>query len=77
MIKKFNETFKGDKATPTAVEFCQNFDADPDDDFFYKAMIEFAKLHVTAALKASHRNNQLPNEDLDYTLSSYPLDKIK
>lgn len=40
-------------------------------------MVEFAKLHVQAALKAAHSNSQLPEEDLDFTLSSYPLENIK
>jgi len=39
--------------------------------------IEFAKLHVQEALKAAHRNMQLPDEDLEFTLDSYSLEKIK
>jgi len=42
-----------------------------------ECMIEFARLHVEAALKASHSNMQLPDEDLEYTLSSYPPSNIK
>jgi hypothetical protein len=42
-----------------------------------EAMKEFAKLHVEAALKAAHCNHQLPIEDLDFTLNSYPLNNIK
>lgn len=42
-----------------------------------KLMKEFAKLHVEAALKAAHRNQQLPEEDLEFTLSAYPLTNIK
>jgi hypothetical protein len=41
------------------------------------AMIEFAKLHVEAALKAAHKNMQLPPEDLEFTLNAYPLTNIK
>ena len=42
-----------------------------------KPMIEFAKLHVEAALKRAHMNMQLPFEDLEFTLESYPLSNIK
>ena len=41
------------------------------------AMIEFAKLHVKEALKAAHNNQQLPIEDLEFTLDAYPLENIK
>lgn len=36
---------------PTAVQFAQNneFKAELDDDFFYIAMVEFAKMHVKKA----------------------------
>lgn len=40
-------------------------------------MIAFAKLHVQAALEAAHSNSQMPQEDLDFTLQSYPLTNIK
>jgi hypothetical protein len=40
-------------------------------------MIEFAKLHVEAALKKAHQQMQLPNEDLEFTLSAYPSENIK
>jgi hypothetical protein len=40
-------------------------------------MIEFAKLHVEAALKQAHSNTYLPASDLQYTLASYPLTNIK
>ncbi len=46
-------------------------------DSFKKAMIEFAKLHVTKALTSAHINMQLPIEDLEFTLNSYPLTNIK
>ena len=39
--------------------------------------IEFAKLHVTKALTSAHINMQLPIEDLEFTLNSYPLTNIK
>lgn len=39
--------------------------------------IEFTKYHVQLALKAAHRNMQLPEEDLEFTLSSYNLNNIK
>lgn len=42
-----------------------------------KRAIEFAKLHVKAALEAAHRNMQLDSDDLDFTLSSYPEELIK
>ncbi len=47
------------------------------DQCIEKAMIEFAKLHVTKALTSAHINMQLPIEDLDFTLNSYPLENIK
>lgn len=41
-------------------------------------LTRFAKMHVEAALKASHINqHQLPLEDLKFTLESYPLTNIK
>lgn len=46
------------------------------DDISY-AMIEFAKLHVKAALEAVHSNMQLPEEDLEFTLDAYPETNIK
>lgn len=42
-----------------------------------ECMIEFAKLHVELALKTSHHNMQLPEEDLEFTLNSYHLTNIK
>lgn len=79
-MKKFseiNESINTGDEIPSAVEFLQSFTTNPDDDTIYKAMIEFAKLHVEAALKAAHSNMQLPEEDLEFTLDSYPVDKIK
>jgi hypothetical protein len=42
-----------------------------------RMMVEFTKLRVEAALKAAHKNMQLPEEDLEFTLKVYPLDLIK
>ena len=47
---KINESVDGNNL-PTAYQFLTNFTDEPDDDTIYKAMIEFAKLHVEAALK--------------------------
>ena len=79
-IKKFNEDLSSKTSKniiPSAVDFLQNFTNNPDDDTIYEAMIAFAKLHVEAALRKAHSNMQLPDEDIDYTLSSYPLANIK
>jgi hypothetical protein len=54
----------------------------------YSAMIEFAKLHVEAALKAAYNNSECVNKakfsgdqnwqvDENSILNSYPLDNIK
>jgi hypothetical protein len=59
------------------VEFDEGGYLGVDDDKVYEIMIEFAKLHVEAALKAAHANMQLPKEDLEFTLQSYPLENIK
>jgi len=40
-------------------------------------MIEFAKYHVKKALESSHRNMQLPEEDLEFILEAYPESNIK
>jgi D-mannonate dehydratase len=42
-----------------------------------KIINKLIKLHVEAALKAAHRNMQLPEEDLEFTLNAYPLENIK
>ena len=39
-------------------------------------LIEFAKLHCEAALKAAHRNMQMEDEDLEFTTKAYPLTNI-
>ena len=72
---------------PTAEEFLQNsnkttFDA------IEKTMIEFARLHVQAALKAADDNADVTVIDVDMTgviygvdsdtiLNAYPLENIK
>jgi len=59
-----------------------------DEEDFITAMIEFAKLHVKAALKQAAHESQCYNKakfpgdenwtvDIDSILNSYPLDKIK
>ena len=60
---------------PTAEEFLQNsnkttFDA------IEKTMIEFAKLHVQAALKAAD-DNSIMYISADSILNAYPLENIK
>lgn len=69
---------------PTAQEFAwsNNLDfknalAEMNYQEVYNLMIEFAKLHVTKALTSAHINMQLPIEDLEFTLNSYPLENIK
>jgi len=47
-----------------------------DEEDFKRALIEFATHHTKNALQAAHENNQLPDEDLEWTMQSYPLDKI-
>jgi hypothetical protein len=82
-LKRFNESLSTNPL-PTAEEWLTSFGADAD-DMFYKhsveeAMIEFAKLHVEAALKAASED---ANKDLGFTddyyiaLQVYPLTNIK
>ena len=87
---KINESVDGNNL-PTAYQFLTNFTDEPDDDTIYKAMIEFAKLHVEAALKEASKKAVLTDEvcdvlqehwfdeyiDKDSILNSYPLDNIK
>ena len=42
-----------------------------------KVIIKFTRQHVEEALKAAHRNMQLLEEDLEFTLSAYPLSNVK
>jgi hypothetical protein len=66
---------------PTAEEFSKNFttgkESETIQEYISNMLIEFAKLHVEAALKASHANQQLPIEDLEFTLDAYPLTNIQ
>ena len=87
---KINESVDGNNL-PTAYQFLTNFTDEPDDDTIYKAMIEFAKLHVEAALKEASEKAKLTSEvcevlqehwfeeyiDKNSILNSYPLDNIK
>jgi hypothetical protein len=78
---------------PTAEEWLTSFGADAD-DMFYKhsveeAMIEFAKLHVEAALKAASEKVKLSDDvcevlqehwtedNIKFIKNSYPLENIK
>jgi hypothetical protein len=80
-------------SVPTATEFLMREDLPIDflsgDDVNF-AMIEFAKLHVEAALKEASKKAQIKYEysgnvgeycdefvDINSILNSYPLDKIK
>lgn len=68
------------KSIPTAKEYLRERYSERDLTSFQdnvEALQEFAKLHVEQALEAAHINMQLPQEDLDFTLSSYPLENIK
>ena len=86
------------KELPTAEEFlirqgCVRMDCDGDNcDFFEdvqpKDLIEFAKLHVEAALKAASENAKIIDVGIDYAivkwvvekdsiLNSYLVEKIK
>lgn len=76
-IKRFNESINENDEIPSAVDFLHNFTDNPNDDTVFLAMVGFAKLHVEKALKRSHSNMQLPSEDLEFTLQSYPLENIK
>lgn len=72
---------------PSAVEFLHSFEEDEeDDDTIFKAMIEFAKLHVQAALKAALESipclgssSDIPTyeEVKEEVLNAYPLNQIK
>jgi hypothetical protein len=67
-----------------------NFTDEPDDDTIYEAMVEFAKLHVEAALKEASEKASLTDFayeflqegapdaiDKDTILNSYSLENIK
>jgi hypothetical protein len=84
---KINESVDVNKL-PTANEWLETFGADADDMFYRysveEAMIEFAKLHVEAALKAATHVLDV-NADADWIeyptderiLNAYPLTNIK
>lgn len=61
------------KPIPTAEEMEESGEYDD----YTSMMLAFARMHVTAALEAAHRNQQLPEEDLEFTTGCYPLTKIK
>lgn len=78
--------------TPTVKEFLSSKKWDPQDSLkerYYKSMIEFAKLHVKAALKEASEKatvniNGFIQEydenccvDKDSILNAYPLENIK
>lgn len=85
---KINESVE-DKI-PRAYDFLTNFSDDPDDDTIYEAMVEFARLHVEAALKTASEKVSLTDFayeflqegaddaiDKESILNAYPLDNIK
>jgi len=51
------------KKIPTAVEFIHTLTGEPDDNTIFVAMIEFAKLHVEAALEKAN-DKVIYNDDL-------------
>lgn len=73
---------------PTAKEFIENYIKENNDSYVdvEDALIEFAKLHVEAALKAkgramaekSYEDSSYSMNELDsFTRNSYPLENIK
>jgi hypothetical protein len=72
---------------PTAREFYQNYIEENNNDSHVdieEMMIEFAKMHVEAALKAAYENIEYTEVDSsvpyvveDSILNSYPLTNIK
>lgn len=92
-IKKFNENIDSEEdkyGRPITENLVRNIidnlkmdydDIEEADPELIVEIIEkinnYVGFHVTKALKAAHKNMQLPEEDLDYTLSSYPLTNIK
>lgn len=85
---KLNESVEG--KLPTAYHFLTKFTDEPDDDTIY-LLIEFAKLHVEAALKEASEKSMLTDEvcevlqehwfeeyiDKSSILNAYPLENIK
>jgi len=84
-IRKFNESVNGNKAEDFLKPYIPvSFEDSPsttgiayERDDVIDAMIKFAKSHVEKALERAHFNMQLPEEDLDFTKNSYPLNNIK
>lgn len=70
--KQLNITYSN-KPIPTAEEMEESGEFDD----YTSMMREFARRHVTAALEAAHKQHQLPEEDLNFTTSCYPLNKIQ
>ncbi len=68
LFKKYSTLYQFEEGSPEYLI---------DEEDFQEAAIEFAKIHVELALKSAHRNMQLPMEDLDFTLDSYPISNIK
>jgi hypothetical protein len=71
---------------PTAEEFLEDNLSNPTKGWSEKKrLIEFAKLHVEAALKSAdlRAENEIPEgfwedvDDKDFIINSYPLDNIK
>lgn len=71
---------------PTAEEFCKNFKPNGKtwQENFHQTMIEFAKLHVEAALKEASEKATCSeymvgeyNVNKNSILNSYPLSNIK
>jgi len=59
---------------PTSVEFAQNLKIDLDDDFWYIAMQEFAKMHVENALTTLSMEYDFDKQSV---MDTYPLTNIK
>ena len=60
---------------PTAEDYALSTMQNVDTDDIVNVMIEFAKMHVTAALKAASREAVMDNRG--YFLNAYPLENIK
>jgi len=73
----FHEDSNGVIAIPTAEEFSiRNYDKSlSEGENTENLMIQFAKLHVEAALKAASREAVMDNRE--YFLNAYPLENIK
>lgn len=68
------------KNIPTALEFLNRDESGVFNEVdITQAMIEFAKLHVTAALKTAADDYSESSSDIvqESIINAYPLDKIK